>query len=184
MSSLHYDLLEYNCKCQPFSDIIFQSITRQSANEQCDMENLEILGDCFLKLSMSMSLYHKFPLDIVGKLTNKKDRQISNKNLHQLAKNKALLNYLHADQFTCKGKQANWIPPGYKVNDENQYRYTKQKAKRKAFADMMEALIGAFVISTDYSTTIKFMQWLGLDVIPMDEKSRNKIFDFINNDLI
>ena len=34
---------------------------------------------------------------------------------------------------------------------------------------MIEALIGAFLISTGYSTTIKFMNWLGLDVTLSDK---------------
>src|SRR6185503_7148625 len=40
---------------------------------------------------------------------------------------------------------------------------------QKAFADMIEALIGVFLISTNYLTTIKFMKWFGLDVIPIDK---------------
>ncbi|CAF1330162.1 unnamed protein product [Adineta steineri] len=33
---------------------------------------------------------------------------------------------------------------------------------------MIEAFIGTFLISSDYTTTLKFMDWLGLDVIPLD----------------
>ncbi|CAF2739925.1 unnamed protein product [Rotaria sp. Silwood2] len=37
---------------------------------------------------------------------------------------------------------------------------------------MIEALIGAFLISTNYITTIKFMKWLGLDTIPIDKQNQ------------
>ncbi|CAF4312506.1 unnamed protein product [Rotaria sp. Silwood2] len=171
--SLNYDFsLENNSQLQPSSNLIFQSITRRSTNENTDMENLEILGDCFLKLAISMSLYHQYPFDCSGKLTSKKDKQVSNENLYRLAKKKELINYLYVDKVIYEGEEANWIPPGYKINDETSKKYTKQKAKPKAFADMIEALIGAFLISTNYITTIKFMKWLGLDTIPIDKQNQ------------
>jgi len=70
---------------QPSTDILFQAITRRSVNEQFDMENLEILGDCFLKLTVSMSLYYRYPSANVGELTIKKIQEISNENLYRLA---------------------------------------------------------------------------------------------------
>ncbi len=158
-----------NGECQPLPDLLFQAITRRSAAERTDMENLEILGDCFLKLAMSMSLYHQYPFDSAGKITSEKDKQVSNENLYRLATKKELKKYLYFNRLNFGGKEANWLPPGYKTDEENSDRYLKQRAKRKAFADMIEALIGAFLISTDYSTTIKFMNWLGLNVIPTDE---------------
>ncbi|CAF4697295.1 unnamed protein product [Rotaria sp. Silwood1] len=171
--SLNYNFsLDNNNELQPSSNLIFQSITRRSANENTDMENLEILGDCFLKLAMSMSFYHQYPFDNAGKLTSRKDKQVSNANLYRLAKKKGLINYLYVDKLIYQGEEANWIPPGYKIDEEISKKYTEQKAKPKAFADMIEALIGAFLISTNYITTMKFMKWLGLDVIPIDEQNQ------------
>ncbi|CAF1193375.1 unnamed protein product, partial [Adineta steineri] len=165
-------LLKNSCKFQITSDLLFQAITRRSADENTDMENLEILGDCFLKLSMSLSLFHQYPMEGVGKMTSKKDKQVSNKNLYRLALKKNLENYLNVSKPIYGGPEANWIPPGYTIiNDNVTERYTTQKAKDKAIADMMEALIGAFLVSTDYITTIKFMDWLGLDVIPQYEQN-------------
>jgi endoribonuclease Dicer len=85
---------------------------------------------------------------------------------------KELQNYLYANEIRYGGKEANWLPPGYTINKEYSDRYLKQKPKRKAFADMIEALIGAFLVSTDYSTTLKFMKWLDLNVIPEDKDSQ------------
>jgi dsRNA-specific ribonuclease len=152
------------------------------------MENLEILGDCFLKLTVSMSLYHRHPLAGAGALTVEKGKQISNGNLYRIAVQKKLKPFLNAMKINFRGEDANWIPPGYIINKIQQIeinnelglkRYTHQKVKRKAFADMMEGFIGAFLLSTDYLTTIKFMKWLGLDVIPLDEKSKHIIFEFL-----
>ncbi|CAF1375740.1 unnamed protein product [Rotaria sordida] len=174
---IYNNSLSNHSNLQPSPDILFQAITRRSADEKTDMENLEILGDCFLKLTISMSLYHRYPLASAGALTIEKAKQISNENLYRIAIEKYLKKYLNVIKINFRGKDANWLPPGYiikKNNNNNQLnlkRYYNQNVKRKAFADMIEALIGAFLISTDYIITIQFMKWLGLDVIPLDENN-------------
>ncbi|CAF2152130.1 unnamed protein product [Rotaria magnacalcarata] len=154
---------------QPSPDILFQAITRRSCSEQMDNENFEVLGDSFLKLMVSMALYYRYPSASPGLLTAKKIKQISNENLYRLAVQKQLKNYLNVKKIVFRGKDANWLPPGYKINEPELttgQQYSHQNAKRKAFSDMIEAFIGAFLISTNYITTIKFMDWLGLDVMP------------------
>ncbi|CAF1143272.1 unnamed protein product [Rotaria sp. Silwood1] len=83
---------------------------------------------------------------------------------------KELKNYLNANKIEVRGQNANWLPSGYMIVDTKSIigqRYAYQIAKRKAFSDMIEAFIGAFLISTNYTTTIQFMHWLGLCVIPV-----------------
>ena len=165
-----------------------------------DMENLEILGDCFLKLAVSMCLYHRYPSAGAGALTVAKAKQISNGNLYRLALQKRLKKSLNVMQVEFRGKNANWFPPGYVLSEDQPVkgtgelglrRYTHQKMKRKAFADMIEALIGAFLVSTDYTVTLQYMKWLGLDVIPLNEKglslhspSADRLFSSVVDQLI
>ncbi|UJR09291.1 hypothetical protein I4U23_013534 [Adineta vaga] len=171
------DLLSKHSTLQPSSAILFQSITRRSTDENFDMESFEILGDCFLKLTISLCFYHRYPLAGAGALTVEKAKQISNGNLYAIAFLKKLKSYLNAKKVDFRGDDANWIPPGYVVQETNANdvlelkRYKYQTVKRKAFADMMEAFMGAFLLSTDYATTIQFMKWLGLDVIPLDREN-------------
>ena len=167
LNDLNYDLSMKNNE-QPSTDLLFQAITRRSANEQFDMENLEILGDCFLKFAVSMSLYYRYPSANAGRLTLEKTKEISNENLYRLAVENRLKNYLYTDKIVFQGNESNWLPPGYIIKTNDSSKYTHQKVKRKAFADMIEAFIGAFLISSSYITTIKFMHWLSLDVIPVD----------------
>ncbi|CAF4133941.1 unnamed protein product, partial [Adineta steineri] len=173
LDSLNSDLpLTDNCKIQITSDLLFQATTRSSADENTNMKNLATLGDSFLKLIVSLSLYHQYFLDDTVNLTSEKEKQVSNKNLYRLGLKKNLESYLNINKPSYEGKNANWIPPGYKtINGNVSERYTTQKAEPKALADMLEALIGAFLVSTDYITTIKFMGWLGLDVIPQHEQN-------------
>jgi dsRNA-specific ribonuclease len=175
----------YHSVSQPSPDILFQAITRRSTDENLDMENLEILGDCFLKLTVSMSLYHRYSLAGAGALTVEKGKQISNGNLYRIAAQKKLKPYLNAMKINFRGEDANWIPPGYIINKTQQTeinnelelkRYQYQKVKRKGFADMMEGIMGAFLIATDYTTTMQFMKWLGLDVLPLDENGKKYYF--------
>ncbi|CAF1034570.1 unnamed protein product [Rotaria sp. Silwood1] len=179
LTSITYDSLTIKDQLmtndeQPFPDVLFQAVTRRSSGEQMDNENFEVLGDCFLKLTVSMSLYYRYHLASAGLLTAKKIKQISNENLYRLVVKKNLQTYLYVDKIVFRGKDANWLPPGYSLDETkstNGERYSYQKAKRKAFSDMIEAFIGAFLISSNYKTTIKFMHWLGLDVIPINEQS-------------
>ncbi|CAF4362164.1 unnamed protein product [Rotaria sp. Silwood2] len=169
---------------QPSSDVLFQAITRRSSGEQMDNENFEILGDCFLKLAVSMSLYYRYHLASAGLLTAKKIKQISNENLYRLVVKKQLKNYLNVNKIVFRGKDANWLPPGYNIDETKltiSEQFSHQKAKRKAFSDMIEAFIGAFLISSNYKTTIEFMHWLGLDVIPINEQVTDIRQDLSNN---
>ena len=161
---------------QPLPDLLFQAITRRSTGEEMDNENLEVLGDSFLKVAASMSLYYRYPLASAGMLTVEKAKQISNENLYRLAVQKKLKNYLNTRKIVFVGKDANWLPPGYMVDESKATsgdQHMKQNAKRKAFSDMIEALIGAFLISSNYTTTMQFMQWLGLEVVPLNDKGRS-----------
>ncbi|CAF1471495.1 unnamed protein product [Didymodactylos carnosus] len=164
--------------------ILFQAITRHSTGEKMDMENLEILGDCFLKLAVSLSKYYKYPQESAGFLTIRKTHFISNLTLYRRITEKNLKSYLYTQKIVYRGKEANWLPPGYIVTNENveelnnnnnniyelgNRMYLKQVVKQKAFADMAESLIGAILITSGYSCAMKFMDWLGLDVFPKDE---------------
>jgi endoribonuclease Dicer len=139
------------------------------------MESLEILGDCFLKVGVSESLYQRYPFDDIGDLTKKGNEQISNSNLSRIAMEKGLQHYLNTTKVIFCGGNANWIPPGYTINEENSKRYLEQKVKSKLLADMIEALIGAVLVYSADSAAIEFMKWLGLDVISIDEHSKYQI---------
>ena len=151
-------------------------MTRSSAGDCCDMENLEILGDCFLKLAVSLCLYHRYPSANSGSLTIEKAKQISNSNLFRLCIRQKLRYFINSTKVELRGKRANWLPPGYVTNTElAEKRYMSMELKQKGFADMIEAFIGVYLVSTDCITTLRFMKWLGIDVIPLDENG-NLVF--------
>ena len=97
-----------NSKSVPLLQLL-EAVTSASAGENFNLERLEMLGDSFLKMAVSIHVYwHKHYKD-EGKLTKYRQRQISNKNLFNLAHKRHLPGYINHSIFT---KQT-WIPPGF-----------------------------------------------------------------------
>ena len=139
------------------------------------MKKLATLGDAFLKLGTCLSLYHQHPGADTGKLTLERDAQVCNNKLHQLAREKRLRRYIDAQKTIYFGAEANWLPPGYRVDGVNANRYTTFILDRKIAADLVESLVGCYLLSTDCITTIQFMRRLGFDVIPVNKQGRHTI---------
>ena len=97
-----------NSKSVPLLQLL-EAVTSASAGENFNLERLEMLGDSFLKMAVSIHVYwHKHYKD-EGKLTKYRQRQISNKNLFNLACKRHLPKYINHSIFTKK----TWIPPGF-----------------------------------------------------------------------
>lgn len=147
------------------TNLIFEATTTPSAQENTHMSILSTYGDSFLKMAVSIAIYPDFVSGKIPKPGAKKDAEVRNSNLRRLASKRGLMSYLNSTKIVFIGGNANWLPPGYTISGEHADRYLKQKIDQKAFGDMIEALIGAFLISTGDATTIRFMNWLGLHVV-------------------
>jgi endoribonuclease Dicer len=58
---------------------------------------------------------------------------------------------------------------------------TQQCINDKAVADTVEALIGAHLISLGLSSTLKFMDWLGIKVMLEKNKPESPLLQFIDS---
>ena len=96
----------------PSNSLLLQSLTGTSAKDSFDLERLETLGDSFLKLAVSVSLFCCRSKDHEGKLTRSRINRISNFNLSFLAKRKNLPGRLKTEQFE---PLSGWIPPGFSL---------------------------------------------------------------------
>ena len=146
-------------------NLLFQAITTSSAEENTNMNTLATYGDSFLKMTVSASIYPGYVSGEIQKPGIKKDAEVRNSHLRKLALDRGLKPFINLTKIILNGGSANWLPPGYTVTGEYADRYLRQESNQKALGDMIEALIGAFLISTNYATTIKFMDWLGLHVV-------------------
>jgi len=94
---------------------ILEAVTLKGANDNFDMERLEVLGDVFLKYYTGVFLYNKLLDKIVvnteeGDLTSKRSKVVGNKNLCKIAMNLNLDKYIVSCPLET---QHSWCPPNY-----------------------------------------------------------------------
>ena len=170
---------------------LLEALTCASSSDAFDLERLEMLGDSFLKMAVSIYVYWHEDHKDEGKLTKYRSRQISNKNLFKLAETKGLPGYLKHEVLS----KSTWSPPGYTLPSSSENGARKNKKEEcsgsfegtlhdeevarqlipdKSIADSVEALIGAHLTHCGYMGALKFMTWLGLKVLH-EEKDTNHV---------
>ncbi|XP_028758758.1 endoribonuclease Dicer homolog 2-like [Neltuma alba] len=156
---------------------ILEAITAKECQEQFHYESLETLGDSFLKYAVGQHLYLTYPFDPEGLLSTKKDKMISNAALCRLGRNSNLPGFIRSSPFDPK----KWIIPGDRSRNvtlkeelasdmTRMYVSGNRKIKHKIIADVVEALIGAFLSKGGEKAALKFIDWIGIkvdfDIIP------------------
>lgn len=95
---------------------LLEAMTCANSNDDFNLERLEMLGDSFLKMAVSIHIYwHKNNKD-EGKLTKYRTRQISNKNLFKVAEKQGLVGYIKFSKLPFeygKENEEKWRPPGF-----------------------------------------------------------------------
>ena len=92
----------------PDSALILQALTTTHSGDAFNLERLEMLGDAFLKLAVSLHLFCSYKNKDEGKLTRRKKNQISNLALFRAAAKKSLAEYLQSTQLA----RDVWCPTG------------------------------------------------------------------------
>ncbi|KAL9599469.1 MAG: hypothetical protein Q9219_003808 [cf. Caloplaca sp. 3 TL-2023] len=111
-------------------------------------ERLEFLGDCFLKMATSISIFCLSPHNDEFEYHVRRMLLICNKNLFNTAIDKKLYDYIRSVGFSRR----NWYPQGIRllegkgVNKADDQKYSHQLGD-KTIADVCEALIGAALLS-------------------------------------
>ncbi|XP_002982062.2 endoribonuclease Dicer homolog 2 [Selaginella moellendorffii] len=149
--------------------MMLMALTSASCNEGFSLERLEFLGDSFLKFALSLHLVSEYPEQQEGFLSQKRQEQISNSNLHRLGVQRGLVTYMRDGQFEPK----DWIAPvpcsslashekllGRKLCDKG-HRWLR----RKSVADVMEAIIGAYITENSADAAYHFMTWAGFKLV-------------------
>ncbi|PNY11877.1 endoribonuclease dicer 2-like protein, partial [Trifolium pratense] len=149
---------------------VLEAMTAKSCNETFHYESLETLGDSFLKYAVSQQLFHMYENLHEGLLSVKREKIISNASLCKLGCGSGLTGFIRTESFDHK----NWIIPGAKprgfklevISNKGAQVYTRgtRKLKRKVVADVVEALIGAFLSAGGEMSALMFMDWVGIKV--------------------
>ncbi|KAI9821879.1 MAG: Dicer-like protein 1 [Pycnora praestabilis] len=134
--------------------------TEEHRNEQVhfqrgmgkNYERLEFIGDCFLKMATSISLFAQNPDKDEFEYHIKRMLLICNKNLFNTAIERKLYMYIRSQSFSRR----TWYPEGLKLLEGKGYKKMGKDVFRhslgdKTIADVCEALIGAALVSDDYS---------------------------------
>ncbi|NP_001316343.1 endoribonuclease Dicer 2d isoform X3 [Solanum lycopersicum] len=150
---------------------ILEAMTTKNCLEKFHLESLETLGDSFLKYAASIKLFKTYENDHQGLLTVKRKQIISNATLCRLGCARKMPGFIRNKPFVLKA----WIIPGDNSQVHNfdeelltssvkMYSRGKQKIKSKIMADVVEALIGAYLSSGGEVAALSFMKWLGVDI--------------------
>lgn len=140
---------------------ILQCLTLKTASDNFDLERYEIIGDCFLKLTVVLKIYIEFFTTNEGKMATLKSQRVSNKYLYKLAVKKKLNEFVVSQNFNYK---ENWIAPFFDTDKLKQDARGKVKLADKSLADCVEALIGVYLICLGTNAAKAFIQWLDFAV--------------------
>ncbi|XP_073037868.1 endoribonuclease Dicer homolog 2-like [Primulina eburnea] len=149
---------------------VLEAITTKKCQEKIHLESLETLGDSFLKYAVSQQIFKTNQNHHEGLLSIKRQKIVSNANLCKLGCARNIAGFIRNEPFDPK----TWIIPGsgsaeYKLKEElilskTVYSWGSRKLKSKRIADVVEALIGAFLSAGSEIAALSFMSWLGIDV--------------------
>ncbi|TKY72393.1 Endoribonuclease Dicer-like 2 [Spatholobus suberectus] len=149
---------------------VLEAITTKRCKEAFHYESLETLGDSFLKYAASQQLFKTYQNHHEGLLSVKREKIISNAVLCKLGCSSGLPGFIQNEPFDPN----TWNIPGDKsesfklqelvMNGRKFYVSGKRKLKRKIVADVVEALIGAFLSTGGEKAALSFMDWVGIKV--------------------
>ncbi|KAK9673490.1 hypothetical protein RND81_12G170800 [Saponaria officinalis] len=150
---------------------VLEAITTKHCQEGFHLESLETLGDSFLKYAVCQELFNSYQNNHEGLLSIKKSKIVSNFALCKLGCQKKISGFVRFESFNPK----TWTIPGdlssnceleedFLSNGTKIYNKGARKMKGKRVADVVEALIGAFLIAGGEAAALLFMNWLGIEV--------------------
>lgn len=164
---------------------VLEALTTEKCHERFSLERLEVLGDAFLKFAVGRHLFLKHEAFDEGQLTRKRSNIVNNSNLCKLAIKKKLQAYIRDQEFDpsqffalghpcptiCTKQVENSIHSDSEANlrsgiDTRQVRCNKNHhwLSKKTIADVVEALIGAYVVDSGFKAAIAFLRWIGIQV--------------------
>ncbi|KAE8653040.1 hypothetical protein Csa_019548 [Cucumis sativus] len=162
---------------------ILEALTTEKCQERISLERLEILGDSFLKFAVARYLFLTHDKFDEGELTRRRSYLVKNFNLLKLATRKNLQVYIRdqpfePSQFYLLGRPCPRICNEETSKDIHSHDDATNNAKanetkcskghhwlqKKTISDVVEALVGAFLVDSGFKAAIAFLKWIGIQV--------------------
>ncbi|KAK7388536.1 hypothetical protein VNO78_23354 [Psophocarpus tetragonolobus] len=163
---------------------VLEALTTEKCQERLSLERLEVLGDAFLKFAVARHFFLMHDSLHEGDLTNRRSNTVNNSNLFKLAIKRNLQVYIcdqtfDPSQFYALGRPC---PRVCSKETEESIHFSlnpvKEQGKatetrcnknhhwlhRKTIADVVEALVGAFLVDSGFKAAIAFLKWIGIQV--------------------
>ncbi|XP_022134940.1 dicer-like protein 4 isoform X2 [Momordica charantia] len=162
---------------------ILEALTTEKCQERISLERLEILGDGFLKFAVARYLFLTHDKSDEGELTRRRSYLVKNINLFKLATRKNLQVYIRdqpfePSQFYTLGRPCPRICNEETREDIHSHCNATKNAQasetkcsrghhwlhKKTISDVVEALVGAFLVDSGFKAAISFLKWIGIQV--------------------
>ncbi|XP_017241588.1 dicer-like protein 4 isoform X3 [Daucus carota subsp. sativus] len=162
---------------------VLEALTTEKCNEHFSLERLEVLGDAFLKYAVGRRLFVLHDALDEGQLTRKRSSVVNNSNLLKLAIANRLQVYIRDQSFdpcqffalgrpcsvVCKSETEKTIHSSQcsrAANLHMELRCTKSHhwLHKKTIADVVESLVGAFIVDSGFKGAAAFLNWMGIQV--------------------
>ncbi|XP_062184952.1 endoribonuclease Dicer homolog 4 isoform X3 [Phragmites australis] len=162
---------------------ILEALTTERCLERISLERFEVLGDAFLKYVVGRHNFISYEGLDEGQLTRRRSAIVNNSNLYELAIRRNLQVYIRDQQFEptqffalgrpCKVvcnpdtevslHQKN-IDPDRRENCNLRCTKSHHWLHSKTIADVVEALLGAFIVECGFKAAFAFLHWMGIKV--------------------
>ncbi|RZC50978.1 hypothetical protein C5167_019405 [Papaver somniferum] len=165
---------------------VLEALTTEKCAERFSLERLEILGDAFLKYAVGRHLFLLYDTLDEGLLTRKRSCILNNSNLYNLAIRKFSQVYIRDQMFDpcqffafgrpckvmCDEGTKDTIHPRQESEsmqgetDTVHVRCSKGHhwLHKKTIADVVESLVGAFIVDSGFKAATAFLKWVGIKV--------------------
>ncbi|WJX95975.1 endoribonuclease Dicer [Trifolium repens] len=163
-----------------------EALTTEKCQERFSLERLEVLGDAFLKFAVARHFFLLHDSFHEGDLTSKRSNVVNNSNLLKLAIRRNLQVFIRDQAFDPLRFYALGRPCPTVCTKENEDNIhlcltsaeDKSSASatdircnknhhwlyRKTIADVVEALVGAFIVDSGFKAAVSFLAWIGIEV--------------------
>ncbi|KAB5552816.1 hypothetical protein DKX38_010127 [Salix brachista] len=164
---------------------VLEALTTEKCQERLSLERLETLGDAFLKFAVGRHFLLLHDTLDEGELTRKRSNAVNNSNLFKLASRNNLQVFIRDQpfdpyQFFSLGRPCPRIctKESEGIIHSNCGSHVTDQAKggdvrcskghhwlhKKTVSDVVEALVGAFLVDSGFKAAIAFLRWIGIKV--------------------